>query len=291
MPRLKGKYWINRSLSGLSGASHLGPAARVFASGSLLLFLFATGLPAQEEDARLAAIEQGAETYHSLCAVCHEAEGDGIEGIDFGRGLYKRVSSDEDFQRLVNEGIPGTAMPPFDLRRRDTENLLHYVRSLQETVTHSSAAGDAAHGQAVFEGKGGCLSCHRVQNMGSRLGPSLTAIGLIRPATALEQSILQPNAVVLTDHWFFRAITRDGVTITGRRLNEDRNTVQLIDANGRLVSLIKDELREHEIVKMSAMPSYQDKLTAAEVTDVVKYLTTLRGLQAPPDTSSGGAEH
>ena len=257
-----------------------------------LLVFGAAGLRGQQDDARLAAIEQGAQTYHSLCAVCHEENGDGIEGIDFARGIYKRASSDENFIRLVEDGIPGTAMPPFDLRRRETENLLHYIRSLRETITHSSAAGDAARGRAIFEGKGACLNCHRVQNKGARLGPSLTAIGRIRPASVLEQSILEPNAVVLTDHWFFRAVTRDGVTITGRRLNEDRNTVQLIDAKDRLVSLIKSELREFAIVKTSAMPSYQGKLSPEEVMDVVKYLTTLRGFEAPAaETSSGKTEH
>jgi putative heme-binding domain-containing protein len=260
---------------------------------ALILLLFgAAGLPAQQDDARLAAIEQGAQIYHSLCAVCHEESGDGIEGIDFARGIYKRASSDENFIRLVEDGIPGTAMPPFDLRRRQTENLLHYIRSLRETVTHSSAAGDAARGRALFEGKAECLNCHRVQNIGGRLGPSLTAIGGIRPASMLEQSILEPNAVVLSDHWFFRAVTRDGVTITGRRLNEDRNTLQLIDAKDRLVSLIKSELREYAVVKTSAMPAYQGKLNAGEVTDVVKYLTTLRGFEAPAaEASAGPGEH
>jgi cytochrome c oxidase cbb3-type subunit III len=259
----------------------------------LFLLLFgAAGLPAQQDDARLAAIEQGAQTYQSLCAVCHEENGDGIEGIDFAHGIYKRVHSDEDFIKLVEDGIPGTAMPPFDLRRRQIESLLGYIHSLHETVTHSSAAGDAARGQAIFEGKGACLNCHRVRNKGARLGPSLTAIGRIRPAPMLEQSILEPNAVVLTDHWSVRAVTGDGVTISGRRLNEDRNTVQLIDAKGRLVSLIKSELREYAVVKTSAMPSYQSKLSPEEVTDVVKYLTTLRGFEvSATEESAGTAKH
>lgn len=258
----------------------------------LLLLAGAVRSPAQQDDARLAALEQGAQIYHSLCAVCHEENGDGIEGIDFARGIYKRASSDEEFIQLVEEGIPGTAMPPFDLGRRQTENLLHYIRSLRETVTHSSMAGDAARGRAIFEGKGACLNCHRVQNKGARLGPALTAIGKIRPASMLEQSILEPNAVVLSDHWFFRATRRDGVTISGRRLNEDRNTLQLIDAKDRLVSLIKSELREYALVKTSAMPSYQGKLSPEEVTDVVKYLTTLRGFEAPAaEASAGRGEH
>ncbi len=256
-----------------------------------LLFLAATGSFAQVDDTRMAQIEQGALLYRSLCTTCHGEEGAGVEGVDFGRGRYKRVSSDEDFIQLVNEGIPRTAMPPFDLRRRETENLLRYVRSLSETVAHSSAAGDPARGRAIFEGKGECLNCHRVQNKGSRLGPSLTAIGKTRLASMLEQSLLEPEAVVLTDHWFCKAVTRDGVTVTGRRLNEDRNTVQLIDTKERLVSLNKAELREYTVIKTSAMPSYKGKLSPEEIRDVVKYLTTLKGFDASTEASSPAAQH
>ena len=73
------------------------------------------------------------------------------------------------------------------------------------------------------------------------------------------------------------AVTRDGKTITGRRLNEDTYTVQLIDTEERLVSLIKSELREYTVLKTSAMPSYKEKLTSADLDDLVAYLRTLKG--------------
>ena len=47
-------------------------------------------------------------------------------------------------------------------------------------------------------------------------------------------------------------MTRDGRTIRGRRLNEDTYTVQLIDEQERLVSLIKADLREYELGKIVA---------------------------------------
>ncbi len=234
----------------------------------------------------MAQVEQGALLYHSLCTSCHGEDGASVQGIDFGRGRFKRVASDADFLRLVNQGIPDTTMPAFDLRRREAENLLAFIRSLSETVAHASAAGDAARGRAIVEGKGGCLQCHRIQTKGSRLGPSLTAIGRVRPAARLEQSLLEPDAVVLTDHWFCKAVTRDGTSIEGRRLNEDRGTVQLIDSKERLISLNKADLREYTIIKTSAMPSYKDKLSPDEIRDVVKYLTTLKGLDAPAEASS-----
>jgi hypothetical protein len=75
-----------------------------------------------------------------------------------------------------------------------------------------------------------------------------------------------------------RAVTRDGRQITGRRLNEDTHTVQLIDEGERLVSLDKANLREYEIIKSSSMPSYKDTLSVQDMSDVLTYLLSLKGL-------------
>ncbi len=74
-----------------------------------------------------------------------------------------------------------------------------------------------------------------------------------------------------------RAVTKTGDVITGRRLNEDTWSVQLIDSQERLVSLAKPDLKEYAILKTSAMPSYRDKLNPQELADLVAYLTTLNG--------------
>src|SRR5689334_9692276 len=40
--------------------------------------------------------------------------------------------------------------------------------------------GDPARGKAIYEGKGDCASCHRINGVGSRLGPDLSDIGVPR---------------------------------------------------------------------------------------------------------------
>ncbi|PYR39191.1 MAG: hypothetical protein DMF90_00645 [Acidobacteria bacterium] len=74
-----------------------------------------------------------------------------------------------------------------------------------------------------------------------------------------------------------RAVTKGGQVVTGRRLNEDTFTVQLIDDKERLISLNKSDLREYEILKTSPMPSFRDKLNIEEIADVVAYLLSLKG--------------
>ena len=75
-----------------------------------------------------------------------------------------------------------------------------------------------------------------------------------------------------------RVVTRDGRTIRGRRLNEDTYTVQIIDEQERLVSLVKADLREYELGKTSPMPSVAKTFSGDEIADLVAYLLSLRGM-------------
>jgi hypothetical protein len=78
-----------------------------------------------------------------------------------------------------------------------------------------------------------------------------------------------------------RAVTRAGKVIAGRRLNEDTYTVQLIDSDEDLVSLVKADLREYTVLTSSAMPSYKGRLDSSESDDIVAYLRTLKGARQP----------
>ena len=75
---------------------------------------------------------------------------------------------------------------------------------------------------------------------------------------------------------FDRAVLKDGSVITGRLLNIDPFTVQLFDSKERLLTLQRSDLREFGAVK-SAMPSYRDKLTPQELSDLLAYLFSLKG--------------
>jgi hypothetical protein len=70
---------------------------------------------------------------------------------------------------------------------------------------------------------------------------------------------------------------KDGRTITGRRLNEDTFTVQLIDGQEKLRSVAKSDVRTYTVATKSSMPSYGSSLTADELSDVIAYLLTLKG--------------
>lgn len=220
--------------------------------------------------------QDGGQLYRENCASCHGQEGNGIQGVDFRSGQFRRASNDDDLMRIIARGIPGTAMSPSSMSDAARRSLVGFIRSMHDSSS-ASATPDAARGRAVFEGKGGCVSCHRVNGKGSRVGPDLSDAGLNRRGPDIERSILDPNATVLPQNRFVRAVARDGSIITGRRLNEDTDSVQIIDDRERLVSLTKSTLRELSILKTSPMPSFQGKLTPQELADVVAYLLSLKG--------------
>ncbi len=225
----------------------------------------------------LAPPQDGSQLYRDNCARCHGQDGNGIPGVDFRTGQFRRPSTDDDLMRIIAGGIPGTAMSPSSLPDAARRSLVDFLRSMPNSAGASAGGGDAARGRTVFEGQGGCTSCHRANGKGSRTGPDLGDAGSNRRAADIERSILNPNAAILPQNRTVRATAADGSTITGRRLNEDTDTIQLIDDRERLVSLSKATLREFTVLKTSPMPSFQGKLTPQELADVIAYLLSLKG--------------
>jgi putative heme-binding domain-containing protein len=147
----------------------------------------------------------------------------------------------------------------------------------------SGLTGDAVRGQAVYEGKGNCSSCHRIKGVGARTGPDLTEVGARRPPQ-LEAKLLTPDVEINAANRPFRVTLKNGTVVNGRLLNEDTFTVQLLDDKENLRSFIKADLRDFVFVEKSPMPSFKGKLSTQEIADVVAYLGTLR----PPASTGGG---
>ena len=172
-------------------------------------------------------------------------------------------------------------MPPSSFSDAQAARVVAYLKSMADAKRSTAAAGDASRGRSVFAGKGGCAACHRVHGIGSRVGPDLSDIGALRRAAELERSLLDPDADVLPANRFYRVVAKDGTITTGRILNLDTFTVQLIDSKEQLKSFDKSALREHGFVERTPMPSVRGRLSSQELADVVSYLVTLKSRTAP----------
>jgi putative heme-binding domain-containing protein len=268
------------------------------AAGAFVVALtLTTGTPsAQQHSYTPQEIEEGRKLYDANCGRCHAETGAGVAGIELFRQI-RRANSDDDIAKIIQSGIPGTAMPPSNFTTPQALSVVAYLRSMVGVTPGASPvagggpgrgpslAGVAARGKEIFTGKGGCTACHRAEGAGGTSGPDLTRAGVGRggrgPAqpvdpAVLERSILDPDADIAIPFRVYQVTPAAGAVARGTLLNQDTFSVQLRDEQQNLRSFLKSDLKQHGFLP-SPMPSYKGRLTPQEVADVVSYLLTLKG--------------
>jgi len=247
-------------------------------------------VPARVGAQNNADIDGGRRLFQGMCVECHGAGGAGGDAPNLNRPRLNHAPDDQALASVIANGIPNTAMPRI---RRFTESelkqLVAYVRSIGK-IAQDHVSGDARRGAAIYKSLG-CSSCHIVAGQGGTLGPDLSDIGFMRGAAYLREAVVAPDSslpkgtlsVLSRGYAEFlpvRIVTRAGSEIRGIRVNEDAFTIQVRDAAGKFYSLRKSDL---ELLDKQAgktmMPSFASRLSAAELTDLVAYLASLRGTE------------
>lgn len=224
-----------------------------------------------------AEVENGGRIYQSTCAGCHGTAGDQIAGTALRSGKFRRATTDDEVARIIRTGIAGTAMAGQAVSETEAQMIVAWLRGGATTSAAPRLAGDAARGRVIFEGRGNCTSCHGPGGVGGRRAPALLDMGVIRRPPQLEQALLDPSAEIHTDFRSITATLRDGATVTGRLMNQNTWSIQMLDSAGQLRSLDKADLRSHAILTTSPMPSYRQSLSPQELADVVAFLGTMKG--------------
>jgi len=231
-------------------------------------------------------VGEGKQSFRSQCAACHglDASG-GTVAPSLTSGTFKHGGSDDALFGVITKGVPGTAMTAFALEGKEVWQLIAFLRSVNIATAAGKAPGDVSKGARLYAGNG-CGRCHTNGAGGGFIGPDLSEIGSHRSLPQIESSIVDPNAEVAPDYWSVTARTKTGQTLTGMRMNEDMDSIQIRDSQGRLRTVLKASLAGFEIVRTSPMPSFKSKLSAPELQDLVAYLASLRA----PATSEGAGK-
>ena len=229
---------------------------------------------------------RGKELYLVHCIGCHGPAGEGGRGPLLAVPKLSQADTNEALIEILRRGrteMPSARMPPADLRA-----VALWVRELGRAPSEPMT-GSVEKGEAVFFGKGQCLTCHIVNGRGSALGPDLSEIGLRRGAAHLRRALVEPEAEVpkgfsryrrrMTANYLqVRVTTRDGRRVDGVRVNEDTFTLQVRDLGGRVHSFLKSEIAElNKDWGKSMMPAYGRIFSKEEMDDMVAYLASLRG--------------
>ncbi len=221
-------------------------------------------------------VKIGQEYYRLRCAECHGAVGEGGRGPNLAAGVFYHGGEDQDVFDTVRNGIRGTEMPGFGSSEERLWQVVAFIRSLNQAATPEEARGDATRGKALFQGKGDCLSCHRVGPEGGFSGPGLGSVGSQRSLAHLRTSMLDPNDDVRRRYWLVTVTGPNGARTLGNVLNEDRHSLQLLDLRGKLRSFDKATLQTIERDPNSMMQSYDGMFDESEMEDLLSYLVSLR---------------
>jgi len=237
------------------------------------------------------AAEAGASQFRSNCAFCHGlgARGGG-RGPDLTRAHKRHGTSDADLFRTINEGIPGTAMPPngntgqgVGMTAEEVWQVIAYIRSVEKKDSAQST-GDPVRGQNLFAGSAGCATCHMVEGKGGRLGPDLTGTGAARSVEYIVESVRKPSRRLAQglfeamkefpqEYETVTVVTEDGKKFLGVTLNEDNFTLQMMDTREQIHLFEKSKLRSLEKTRESLMPEFDAKtLSDKDLQDIVAYL-------------------
>jgi cytochrome c oxidase cbb3-type subunit III len=266
---------------------------------AVLVLLSANNLSAQDKnpyagDPKYAQL--GEFQFRLNCAFCHGlgAKGGG-RGPDLTRAQKPHGKTDADLFHTINDGIPGTAMPPngstgqgVGMTDEEIWQVITYIRSV-EVKAPPKPLGDAAHGKQLFFGAAACSTCHMIEGKGGRLGPDLTGVGTARntdylvesvraPSRRLAQGVFEAMKEFAQEYETVKVETADGQKFTGVVLNEDNFTLQMMDTREQVHLFEKSKLRSFEKSRESLMPVYDPKtLPDKDLQDILAFLQSVAG--------------
>jgi putative membrane-bound dehydrogenase-like protein len=163
------------------------------------------------------------------------------------------------------------AAPPAELPRDTGKSKWSFEELLSFLDTDEGRAGDSTRGAAVFN-DAQCISCHRINGGGERLGPDLTNLGSRFQTKEVLESIIYPSHDI-SDQYASRAVTANGRTYVGIAVREGEESVVVLTATGEKVRLAYADVEAVEASPLSAMPEgLLNKLTLSQVSDLFAYL-------------------
>jgi cytochrome c oxidase cbb3-type subunit 3 len=237
-----------------------------------------------------AAVERGRTAFGMKCGPCHRENGRGGRGFS-GPDLIRSVLVLQDVggQRIgayLHSGHPDKSQPPIAVTPEEVADIgtfLHreitYAAERTNYQVQYRMTGDAAAGEAYFNGTGGCSRCHSpsadLKGIGSRYdGPGLQArlvfgtIGGGRGRGETPPQIARAAIVTLAS----------GETYTGRlvRLTDFDVTIRT-DAGRTLTWLRSGNTPKVQVTDpLQGHVDLLTKYTDADIHNLAAYLATLK---------------
>lgn len=221
-------------------------------------------------------------------------------------GTLASPAADGLISAWLDRLIEGQVPPEIQLdlleasRRRDRAEIRRKLSAYESAKPKDNAVarysetlmgGDAAAGRKVFFQKleVACVRCHKIDGQGGEVGPDLSGIGVARDRTYLLEAIVAPDRQIAPGFETRVVATTDGRVHVGVLRSEDSETLKLITAEGKSLTIPKSEI-EDERRGNSAMPEdVVNHLSKFELRDLVEFLAQCRATDGAKPAQRGGA--
>ncbi|MBI3475836.1 MAG: c-type cytochrome [Acidobacteria bacterium] len=260
---------------------------------ALALLLLSHSVEAQTLTPKVApnstASSKGKDLFESSCSVCHGMDGDGGEHAPgIGRTSRSRAMPDSELTRILHDGISSKGMPSFStLGTLEIQSIVSYMRFLQANGEGRASTGDSKEGKKVFFGKGGCTGCHAMHGEGRFLATDLSDFAYDHDANDIRAAIINPQEQKASTLSLAHVTTSTGQQFSGVIRNENNSSIQIQDADGQFYLLLKSDLQSIERSRTLSMPvDFRQKLTAAEVEDLVSFIVQQSPVAKDPTSRS-----
>ena len=149
-------------------------------------------------------------------------------------------------------------------------------RSVNKLLAES---GDARRGRLVFASTTGpkCSGCHSINHDKKTAGPDLANIGTKLGKGAILDSILNPSAGIAPEFYQWIVQTKSQGEVIGILAEDTPQRVIVRNENGEEIRLKPSDITSRRKSQLSMMPEdLVNHMTAAQLVDLLEYLTTLR---------------
>jgi quinoprotein glucose dehydrogenase len=139
--------------------------------------------------------------------------------------------------------------------------------------------GNVGNGRALFYNKGSamCTTCHKAlrRRKGGTVGPGLSSVGRRHNKEYLLESLIKPSAVVVPGYGIALVTLKDGSTLGGSVISENKKELSLKLPDGKVKKVAISNVKVRTKAT-SNMPPMTGILTKKEIRDMVEFLASLK---------------
>ena len=158
----------------------------------------------------------------------------------------------------------------YEAKRSADDPLAPYAECLE--------GGDLERGRQIFfeRAQVSCVRCHKIQKVGGDVGPELSKIAVEKKRDYLLEAVVTPSKTIAKNYATAVIVDFDGIVHTGIVKVEDDDHVELMNADGKIISLAKDDIDQRKEGKSSMPEDMTKHLNKAELRDLIEFLSSLK---------------